>query len=310
MWSANNHTLKHLWGTGEWVSESRSVVSDSLWPHRLTVHEILQARILEWVAFPFFRGSSQSRDWTQISRIAGRFFTSWATREAQTGRNVESQFLSQTYWIYICFSKDAQGISVQAGLWEVSYTTSDPALPLWLRCIFGNCVHFPLRTVNSLRSGSGFTPHSGVSPSLGNWYTLVEPSGFFGSGLSPVAKKNYGSNVLFEHYFTLFSQKYYQTIHVHACWVAQLYPTLCYSVDCSLPGSSVVGIFQARILEWVAIFFFRRSSRPRVRTGVPCVSCIGRRILYHWAIWKLPNNAYVLTSPTTRPPTAQLRMNS
>ena len=40
---------------------------------------ILQARILDWVAFPFSRGSSQPRDQTQISRIAGRFFTSWAT---------------------------------------------------------------------------------------------------------------------------------------------------------------------------------------------------------------------------------------
>ena len=38
--------------------------------------------VLEWVAFPFSRGSSQPRDWTQVSRIAGRFFTSWATREA------------------------------------------------------------------------------------------------------------------------------------------------------------------------------------------------------------------------------------
>ena len=47
------------------------------------VHGILQARRLEWVAFPFSRGSSQPRDWTQVSRIAGRFFTSWATREAQ-----------------------------------------------------------------------------------------------------------------------------------------------------------------------------------------------------------------------------------
>ena len=42
-----------------------------------------QARILEWVAVPSFRGSSQHRDWTQISHTAGRFFTSWATREAQ-----------------------------------------------------------------------------------------------------------------------------------------------------------------------------------------------------------------------------------
>ena len=61
-------------------SESCSAESNSLWSHG---REILQARTLEWVAFSFFRGSSQSRDRTQVSRIAGRFFTSWATREAQ-----------------------------------------------------------------------------------------------------------------------------------------------------------------------------------------------------------------------------------
>ena len=48
-----------------------------------TAHGILQARILEWVAFPFSMGSSQPRDQTQVSHVAGRFFTSWATREAQ-----------------------------------------------------------------------------------------------------------------------------------------------------------------------------------------------------------------------------------
>ena len=46
-----------------------------------SVHGILQARILEWVAILFSRGSSQSRDWTLVSCIAGRFFTVWATRE-------------------------------------------------------------------------------------------------------------------------------------------------------------------------------------------------------------------------------------
>ena len=51
-------------------------------PMNCTVHGILQARILEWVAFSFSRGSSQPRDRTQVSRITGRFFTSWATREA------------------------------------------------------------------------------------------------------------------------------------------------------------------------------------------------------------------------------------
>ena len=54
-----------------------------LQPMDYTVHGILQARILEWVAFPFSRGSSQLRDRTQVSRIAGGFFTSWATRKAQ-----------------------------------------------------------------------------------------------------------------------------------------------------------------------------------------------------------------------------------
>ena len=48
-----------------------------------TVHGILQTRILEWVDFPFSRGSSQPRDRTQVSAIAGRIFTSWATREAK-----------------------------------------------------------------------------------------------------------------------------------------------------------------------------------------------------------------------------------
>ena len=55
-----------------------------LWdPMDYTVHEILQARILEWIAYPFSRESSQPKDQTLVSSIAGGFFTSWATREAQ-----------------------------------------------------------------------------------------------------------------------------------------------------------------------------------------------------------------------------------
>ena len=51
----------------------------------------------------------------------------------------------------------------------------------------------------------------------------------------------------------------------------------------SLPGSSVHGIFQTKILEWVAIPFTRVSSQPSDWTQV---FCIGRQILYHWATWK------------------------
>ena len=106
-----------------WISESGSVVSDSLWPHGLyspwnspdqntgveyslsllqrifptqglnpglpQYREILyqlshkgSPRILEWVAYPFSIRSSQPRNWTGVSCIAGGFFTAWATREA------------------------------------------------------------------------------------------------------------------------------------------------------------------------------------------------------------------------------------
>ena len=69
-------------------SVSHSIMSDSLWPHGLSppgssVHGILQARILQWVAISFSRGISSPRDWTWVSCIAGKLFTEWATREAR-----------------------------------------------------------------------------------------------------------------------------------------------------------------------------------------------------------------------------------
>ena len=54
-------------------------------PSDFSVHWILQARILEWVAISFSRGSFQPRDQIQVSCIAGRFFTIWATRKEQSG---------------------------------------------------------------------------------------------------------------------------------------------------------------------------------------------------------------------------------
>ena len=57
--------------------------------------------------------------------------------------------------------------------------------------------------------------------------------------------------------------------------VAQSCPTLCDPMDCSLSGSSIHGIFQARVLEWIAISFSRGSSQPRNRTWVSRIA--GRR---------------------------------
>ena len=62
--------------------------------------------------------------------------------------------------------------------------------------------------------------------------------------------------------------------------VAQSCPTLCDPMDCSLPGFSIHGILQARILEWVTVSFSRGSSRPRDRT---LVSRIGGRRFNLWA---------------------------
>ena len=116
------HVWVSLTGLPESGNETRSVISDSLWPHGLyspwnspgqdtgvgslsLLQEILPTqgsnpnlphywrilyqlthkgspRILEWVVYPFSSGSSQHGNWTGVSCIAGRFFTTWAIREA------------------------------------------------------------------------------------------------------------------------------------------------------------------------------------------------------------------------------------
>ena len=67
----------------------------------------------------------------------------------------------------------------------------------------------------------------------------------------------------------------------------QMCPTLSDPMDCSLPGSSVHGILQARILEWVAMPSSKGSSRPRDRTQVSHVSC---RFFTTSATWEVPNS--------------------
>ena len=79
-------------------------------------------------------------------------------------------------------------------------------------------------------------------------------------------------------YMCVYTHTYIHTMEY--CVHAQSCLTLWDSMDCSPPGSSVHGIFQPRILEWVAISSPRGSSWPRNQT---CISCIGRQTLYHWA---------------------------
>ena len=69
------------------------------------------------------------------------------------------------------------------------------------------------------------------------------------------------------------------------CFVPQSYPTLCNLMNCSLPGSSVPEIFQARLLECVAIYSSRVSSQSSAQTHISCVSCIGSQV-HHWGKWR------------------------
>ena len=86
-----------------------------------------------------------------------------------------------------------------------------------------------------------------------------------------------------QDYFLKFSSKssFLMPTFFFLCVCAQLCPTFCDSMDFSPPGSSVRGIFQARILEWVAISSSRGSFWARGWTDISCISCIGRWILYH-----------------------------
>ena len=73
---------------------------------------------------------------------------------------------------------------------------------------------------------------------------------------------------------------------VCVCAHVQSYLTLCHSMDCSLPGSSVHGVFLAGVLEWVAAPSSRGSSRPRGGPRIPCVSCIGSGFFMTSASWE------------------------
>ena len=112
---------------------------------------------------------------------------------------------------------------------------------------------------------------------------------------------------------TVYFLKWYTVV---VCCCIQLF---CDPMDCSLPDSSVHGIFQARILAWAAISFSRASSCSKDRIYISCGSCLGKWVLYQWAIWEAclccvlkvknfrltgSNKEYsgVLFSPPTLPP--------
>ena len=81
----------HIINVIKWSEVKVAQSCPTLWdPMNYTVHRILQARIMELGGFLFSRGSSQPRDWTQVSHIAGEFFTSWATEDPWNSKGLRS----------------------------------------------------------------------------------------------------------------------------------------------------------------------------------------------------------------------------
>ena len=92
----NNGSICIVYSICKWKSLSHVQLCDHM---DYIIHGILQARILEWIAFSFSRGSSQPRYRTQVSCKAGRFFTSWATREAQYQSGLAYPFSRGSSWL-------------------------------------------------------------------------------------------------------------------------------------------------------------------------------------------------------------------
>ena len=177
-----------------------------------SVHGILQARILEWVAIPFSRGYSQPRDRT------------WAADSLLFERrhNTPMSSLFGLFWFWTTIPT-----------WISTPLSEQPSrlVPMpWRRPGRWRC-GLEVRNTDNVCSDLSHPPAS--------WGTMAK------------------SFIFLEH----------QPVKV-----AQSCPTFCDPVDYRPPGSSVHGILQARILEWVAISSFRGSSRPRHQIWVFCIA--------------------------------------
>ena len=96
-----------------------------------------------------------------------------------------------------------------------------------------------------------------------------------------------GSNL--HSFYILFNYQWLSSFAVSVLCCAKLCLTLCNPVGCSPPGSSVHGILQARILEWVAMASSRGSSQPRDQTHIPCISCTAGGCFTCWATREAQN---------------------
>ena len=229
-----------------------------------SVHGTFQARILQWVAIFYSKGSSPPRDQIGVSCIGRQILYHWATWEAQ-GLFILSGIHSM--WreagnVFLMPCPQEEYGKQQYAWWLHSHIFS---------FISNTSLHSPVCLYHPETPQLRRTRWGHVLGPL-NWCLSHWSRGSF---LVPQ-----GDRLGTQDTQRCPPQSTSQTLTVVTTWVALSCPTLWDPTDRSLPGFSVYGISQARILEWTAISFSRASSRPR--DGIQ-VSCTGRQILYHWA---------------------------
>ena len=137
----------------------------------------------------------------------------------------------------------------------------------------------------SLEKGMAGEPTPGFLPGESPW--TEEPG-----RLQSMGSHRVGHDWVTKHWGELYRRiciSYMQVcVCVHTRFICSVMANFLDPVDYSLPGSSVYGLFQARILEWIATYYSRGSFQPRDWNHFSSVSCIGRQILYCCTTWEAP----------------------
>ena len=304
-----------------------------------SVHRILQARTLEWVAMPFSRGSSQHRDRTWVSCIAGRFFIflnsllSLASLEnTHTHTHMSLDFWMCLLWTECCCAMECgscwlrrngirapgQGTSYLSGCEWASLPPPpvscfsphfpqppQPQLqPLLLPHSKGSAVsqdasarvcQTPLSRA-PIPGHQSCTGHSGCPKRAGQeWGACILQPGRPHPTLWPLLAESVKASCPIYPNRSVFHCKmgipascpkrwYGSNTHSHAC--VQSCPTLCDTMDCSPLGSCVHGFSRQEHWSGLSFPFPGTLPDPLIELDSYRTSCIGRRILYHWATWE------------------------
>ena len=247
-------------------------------PPSSSLHGISQARILEWVAISFSRGTSWARDQTCVSCIGRQSLYHWASNKLHViwyqlpPTNSVVHILNECHWprlppslwATLCLVLDYSHLESQ-GLF-VQIISSLPSSR------YKGCCQGPTF------AKSGNIP---LSSSPRAMCMSARPKGSHLRDSPPEYQSFWG------YQFHLSRKILLPFTLICACtWSLQSCLILCHPVDCSLPGFSVLGILQARILEWVPLPSSRGSSLSREWTHVSYVSCIGKQVFTTSATWE------------------------